>query len=92
MHVYMCEYNEPSYTLTIYLQISAHEIVHQRFHDNHGIIMQMDRHHYPPCFRVRVNRQNSHSQLDINFKICVRSEEVVSTLNLIVPGKNLYSV
>ncbi|XP_065885420.1 uncharacterized protein [Dysidea avara] len=69
-------------------KIHASEIVCLRFQDNHSITREADKHHYPPCFKVKVNRRNPQAKLDTNFEICVQSEEVLSTLNLLVPAAN----
>ena len=68
------------------MQMNANEIICQRFQDTISIPREEERHHYPPCFRVKMNRQNTLAQLDINFEICSQNEEVISTLNLLIPG------
>jgi len=66
--------------------MSGSEIVCLRFQDSHGISREADKHHYPPCFRVKVNRRHSRTQLDTVFEICDQNEDELCTLNLFVPG------
>ena len=52
---------------------------------------EIERHSYPR-FRVTVSRQQPKAQLNTIFDICVQSEEVISVLNLHVPGGMLYGL
>ena len=81
-----------NYVLLVFIQMSASKIVYLRFQDSRGITREVDKHNYPPCFRVKVNRRNFQTQLDVNFDICVPSAEVLSTLNLFVPGNVNFEV
>ena len=72
--------------------MNASEIVCLRFQDSCGVAREADKHHYPPCFRIKVNRRNPQAQINIDFEICVQSKEVVSTLNLLVPGNVNFKV
>ena len=72
--------------------MSAMEIVYLRFQDIRGITRETDRCHYPPSFRVKVNRRNPQARLDTNFEICTPYGEVISTLNLFVPGNVNFEV
>jgi len=71
------------------IQLSVNEIIYLRFQDSRGITREADRHHYPPCFRVLVSRQNPQARLDTKFEICIPNGEVVYTLNLLVPGNHI---
>ena len=78
--------------IIVFFQMNTSEIVYLKFQDSRGITREADRRHYPPCFRVQVNCRNPQARLDTNFEICIPSGEVISTLNLYVPGNVNFEV